>query len=163
MPTLILEDGTASSASANTYVEVADVDTFCENRGLTAWASLSTANKEEAILRAMDYIESLYFKGSKSDPENPLVWPRYMDYETGIDEDEIPKRLKYAVCQAAYEESQSPGELQGNYDDNVKREKIDVIETEYFSAKPSQKVFTKISGFLTGLVVPKGMADVKRV
>lgn len=174
MPTLILEDGTAASASANTYVEVTDVDTYCSNRGLTAWASLSTDDKETAILRAMDYIETFDFKGEKSDFENPLEWPRYGVYAEYFDitllpadalayYQEIPKQIKYAVCQAAYEESQSEGCLQESSTSNIKREKIDVLETEYFSDKPSVTVFRRIEGFVSKFIKSKVVVKVKRV
>lgn len=173
MPTLVLEDGTGASASANTYVEVTDVDTYCINRGLTDWATLSTTDRETAILRGMDYIETQDFRGVRMVFSQPLEWPRYGVYseygdlsllpsESLVYYQEIPKLLKNAVCQAAYEESQSAGCLLESVTDNIKREKIDVIETEYFDNKPSTTVYRVIEGHLKTLLKPKGMAKVKR-
>ena len=48
--------------------------------------------------------------------------------------------------------------------ENVKKEKIDVIETEYFEHKtPVATVFTVIAEYLKGLVENKGTVNVVRV
>lgn len=170
MPTLIIEDGTMASASANSYVTVAEVNTFCENYGLSDWAALATTDKETAIFRGMAYVETFDFKGEKMKYDNPLEWPRYgiydeRDIEPSLDlvyYKEIPKGLKNAVCRAAYEESADAGVLQKVLATNVKREKIDVIEYEYFSASPSVNVYTAIQGFLKGLLRDVNVATIKR-
>jgi len=149
MPEIIVEDGTAASASANSYITVDEVDTYCDDMGYSAWASLATTDKQTAILRAMVFIESLHFKGEKEDYDNPLEWPRFGTY---YDDDEIPKPLKRGVCHAAYEESLSPDCLLPTSDDNIKSEKIDVIEVEYFTSRPSDKVFTKILALLSPII-----------
>ena len=169
MPTLIIEDGTASSASANSYVTVAEVTTFCENYGLSAWASATTTDQITAVFRGMAYVETFNFKGEKYSYDDPLEWPR-----TGVYDDinlepeyeeyyqEIPNGLKYAVCRAAYEELVSPGVLQSSVSGNVKREKIDVLELEYFDSKPSLTVYRTIEGFLKGLLNSSNTARVLR-
>lgn len=136
MPTLHVEDGTASTSSNNTYVSVADVDTYCENHGLTAWAEETTYDKQTAILRGMSYVESKRFSGQKSNNTNPLKWPRENAYDEdglALDGDEIPNGIKYAVCRAAYEESQDSGCLQPNLERSsfTLREKVDVIDITY--------------------------------
>ena len=175
MPTLVLEEGDATVASANTYVEVTDVDTFCDNIGLTAWSTLSTTDKETAILRGMDYVETFSFKGIKMSWEDPLEWPRYGVWDNsyyGSMEDwsseelafyqEIPAGVKKAVCRAAYEESQSVGCLQSSVTSNIRREKIDVIETEYFANEPSITVYRTIEGYLKDLLNNSNIAVVRR-
>ena len=157
---IIVEDGTGSDETANSYIDAAYVDSYCSNLGLTSWASLATTAKENAILRGMDYIESLSFKGAKYDYTNPLKWPRGgATDEDGyaIDIDEIPNNLKKALARAAYEESVSTGVLQPTGKNNIKREVIaGAIETEYFGAGPSQKVFSVILGYLSGLLSAGG-------
>lgn len=172
MPTLIIEDGTASSQSANSYVTVDEVDTFCENYGLDSWATLSTTDKETAIFRGMAYVEAEFdFKGEKYSYDDPLEWPRVGIYEDVniypttdlLYYQEIPKGVKNAVCRAAYEESVSPGILQANLTSNIRREKIDVIEVEYFGTEPSRTIYSAIAGFLKGLLKSANMASIKRV
>jgi hypothetical protein len=169
--TLIIEDGTAATMSANSYITVAEVDAFCVDHGLSSWASLSNTEKITAILRGMAFVESEFdFKGVKMSYDNPLEWPRFGIYEeAGVNpsEDliyyqEIPKGLKKAVCRAAYEESASPGILQADITSNIKREKIDVIEIEYTGLQPSKTVYRTIEGFLKGLLKNKTTANVLR-
>ena len=169
--TLIIEDGTVSSASANSYITVAEATTFCEQYGLDSWKDLSIADKTTAILRGMAYVESEFdFKGEKLSYDDPLEWPRYGIYEDeSIDPSldllwykEIPKGLKNAVCRAAYEESVDPGVLQANLVSNIKSERVDVIATEYFSSTPSRTVYRVIEGFLKGLLRNDNTANVKR-
>jgi hypothetical protein len=137
---IIVEDGTLV-ANANSYVTVAEVDTYCENRGLTSWDSLGDEIKEASLLRGMDFIETKPFKGGKSFFDNPLEWPRVNWYQpTNVSaydiidyEGVIPLGLKLAVCRAAYEESLVAGCLQEgtSRDDFITRKKIDVLEVEY--------------------------------
>jgi len=171
MPTLIIEDGTAATASANSYVTVAEVTTFCSDNGLTAWATLASNTLYiQAIIRGCAFVDSEYnFKGEKYSYDDPLEWPRvgvYDDINLNPEDEEffqeIPKGLKKACCRAAYEESVSPGGLQSNLVSNVKREKIDVIETEYFANQASRTIYRSIEGFLKGLLVNKNMANLLR-
>jgi hypothetical protein len=169
--TLTVEDGSATVASANSYIELTFADSFCENLGLTAWASAATDTRSSAILRGMAYLDSLNFRGAKEDYDNPLEWPRsgvVDDDGYAIDYDEIPAKLMKATAQAAYEEILSPGALQSTISGGVKREKIDVLEIEYFaSSSGSEKVFTALNGYLRGLLdtgeVSGSMVEVFRV
>jgi len=155
---LIVEDGSGVE-SANTYVATADIDTYCSDLGLTAWAAGTTPEKEAANLRAMQYIESLSYKGIKSNSDYSLKFPRYDIWtEDGylIDSDEIPNDLKKAVCRAAYEEIVSLGILQSNLtrSDFTKREKVSSIEMEYDKFH-YETVFRTIKGLLKDLVESK--------
>jgi hypothetical protein len=171
-PVLIIEDGTAASASANSYVTVAEVTAFCNNYGLTEWAtSASNTLYVQAIIRATAFVDSEYeFKGVKYEYDDPLEWPRVGVYdEQGIDPSleefyqEIPAGLKNACCRAAYEELKVPGTLQTSLTSNVKREKIDVIETEYFANRPSKTIYRSIEGFIKRFLANPNMAKVLRV
>lgn len=170
MAELILEDGTLSTPSANTYATASVVSAFCAARGLT-FATGATA--VGAILRAMAYIESFDFKGVKSEgPESnivqPLKWPRSGAYDEdgyALDDDYIPPNLVNALSYAAYLEVQNVGVFGSALSSNIKREKVDVLETEYFTPSPSQKEYPVIMGYLKGLIkgAGGGMAKVLRV
>lgn len=93
----VVEDGTGL-ANANSYVSVADADAYFADRGITAWTGSSTV-KEQALIRATDFIETVYgrrFRGSVVTDTQALSFPRYI---TG--EDEIPSDLKKATCEYA--------------------------------------------------------------
>ena len=105
MPTLIVEDGTKVS-NANTYVDLAYLETYASNRGLTL--PTLQADKEIFLLRAMDYLESRRndFQGVKTHDDQFLQWPRTnvsIDCKAvGIDL--IPEELKKAQCQLVVEQ-----------------------------------------------------------
>jgi hypothetical protein len=90
----------------------------------------------------MDYLESLNFRGSPTDPDNQvLAWPRYgvtFDGRT-IARDVIPNRLKNAQAQLAIEQANGisifASTNTGTGEAFVKREKVDVIETEFATPK----------------------------
>jgi hypothetical protein len=152
---LIVEDGSIVTG-ANTYASLSYVDTFCSDLGLASWAALGTTSRESAILRGMAYIESLSFKGVKSDADQPLKWPRDGVYDEdgyAIEDDAIPANLLRAVSRAAYEEGISPGATQPTRETGIKREKVDVIEVEYFTHSGNvTKAFEAINGYLAGLL-----------
>ena len=96
------------------YVGLSYINRYCAKMGYTAWDSITDTAKREAILRAMNYIESRCFKGIKYSEDQDLQFPRsgviYQGYELAIDM--IPDKLKRAVAEAAYLESQTAGVLQ---------------------------------------------------
>lgn len=181
MSILIIEDGSLSTPSANSYIALTEADSFCSDMGYSGWATLATASRESAILRGMVYIDSLDYKGHKTYYTNPLSWPRIgvygdvqhdfnypEDYEYWGDlaQNEIPKALKRGVCQAAYEEAIAPGILLPTFSSNVRRERVDVIETEYFapSGADNAAVFSKILALLGDILnASTGFAKVLRI
>ena len=154
---LIIEDGSLSTPSANTYATANYVTTYCSNLGLSEWGEGYTETWETAILRAMAYIESRNFKGIKADyDENVLKWPRAGVYDEdgyAIDDDEIPENLKRALARAAYEEYIDPGVLQRNLtrDDFTTSESVGPISMSYQQGKAST-IFRAIDAYLEGLV-----------
>jgi len=162
MSLIILEDGSGVDNS-NSYVLVKDVDLFCAKLGLSEWNKAGEKEKEEAIFRAMDYIESLSFRGYKvyplsSYPLRHLKFPRYEIYtEDGdcLDYSVIPFELKNAVSRAAYEELIDSGCLKINTasDSFTRKEKIGSIEIEYSPAE-SYTVFQYLNDYLKNLISP---------
>lgn len=150
---LIVEDG-SGVAGANSYVSVADAQAWVAARGLTFTGADSVV--EQRLLTAMDLVESYraQYQGSKTDSAQALQWPRTGVYVDGaaLAEDAIPKELVGALVQLAYD-SQSE-DLQPNVGQQLTaREKIDVIEVQYFSPaeKKSSPTFTKALAFLQPL------------
>lgn len=73
----VVEDGTAK-ADANSYVTIADADSYFADRGNTAWTG-ADAVKQAALVKATDYIEGRFgqrFIGSKKTTTQALAWPR---------------------------------------------------------------------------------------
>jgi hypothetical protein len=57
--TLTVEDGTGK-ADAESYISVADADTYFTARNNATWAALSTSDKEAALRKATDYMLQAY-------------------------------------------------------------------------------------------------------
>lgn len=103
---LIVEDGTGYSDSES-YISVEDADTYHANRANALWAAASTPQKEAALRKATQYLDSVYdakWRGSKNEYYNALSWPRsgaFDDEGFLIPSDEIPIRLQYATAELA--------------------------------------------------------------
>lgn len=103
---LTVENGTGLE-TANSYVSVEYVNTYHSDRGNNLWAG-SDAKKEQAIIRATDYIEKRFatrFRGTKQSRRQALSWPRFNAIDNSgflfSEEDNIPRKLKMAVAEYA--------------------------------------------------------------
>jgi len=166
MATWIVETG-ASLASSNTYLSLASITSWCNERGLTAWASAATTAQESALFNAMDFIEAYEFKGIKTALTQTLKWPRddcYDEDQFLIAWNTIPQRVKNALCQACYEEIVSPKCLQPNLSssDYVTEKTIDVLSWKY-SRVISGTVFQKIEEYLKPFLVSSKLSSTSMV
>ncbi len=158
---IIVEDGSGVE-NANSYVSALDVDGYCSNMHYVDWNTPDDSDKVAgSILRAMRYIETNAFIGTKSQTVNDLEWPRKEAYDRNgilIDDDSIPLKIKDAVCEAAYQENVSDWSLQPNISaGNMKKEEYGSVSFEYFESQNTQKpVFPSITGILRGYVQSSG-------
>lgn len=95
-----VEDG-SGVPGANSYCSVAFADEYHEiDIHSSEWANASEGNKQKALSWATFYLDREFrFKGEKTDPDNPLEWPR-----TGAPDhlsDEIPLDLLRATAELA--------------------------------------------------------------
>lgn len=101
---ITVEDGT-NVTDANSYATVAEVDAYFEMRDNSSWTG-SLREKEAAIIKATDYIDSKYrtrWLGTMYSSTQALMWPRSSVYIEGTlwEESTIPTQLIFAVCEAA--------------------------------------------------------------
>lgn len=118
-----------------------------------------------ALVRASAYIDGRYgakFPGTPAGGyAQELAWPRTGATTRegfGVPADVVPPSIERATYEAAFRELASPGSLAPDYvaAQAVKREKVDVIETEYAvsgSATDVTPVVGIIDGILAGLLV----------
>lgn len=141
----IVEDGTGVSG-ANSYATTATADTYLGDRGYTAWAGYTTAQKQARLINATQYVDNAYkWPGVKQDTANALNWPRSGAYDaegTGIDNDTIPQALKDAVCLAALESSLVETLDRGGA---VQSETVAVISKTYFASASPGKTFPQVT------------------
>lgn len=174
---LTVEDGT-QVAAAESYVSAADCTTYHTNNGNAAWTG-TDAVKEAALRKACRYLDGEYrkrWKGQKVYPTTQaLEWPRagvmvldepidlgVSDIYYGVLEiTTIPQRLKDAQCELAL--LVLAGELAPAVDGSIRREKIDVLETEYApGVRPGKKLYPVVDQLLSDYLKPSGSSDALR-
>jgi hypothetical protein len=101
---------TAGSASANSYVTLAEAESYFESRlNVTAWSAATTDTKNRAIVQATRHLDStLDWVGERSSTSQALAWPRTgvltRDEDDYLDDATIPQVLKDATCEQALAE-----------------------------------------------------------
>jgi len=152
MATLIVEDG-SDVAGANTYVDIAYVDTYALDRGLSMWTGTAD-EKNAAILNSMTYMEQQPYKGYPSTSTQSLVWPRFgvtvNSWE--ISSDVIPSQLTKAQAEAAIRSLTAPLSPDLKRGGAIKKRKVDVIETEYFAGASNATTYPVINQLLAPLL-----------
>ena len=151
----------AGSATGESYASVSDVDTFQSNRGVTLWATLSTAEKEQALRRATQYMEQMYrlrWVGRRFLSAQSLSWPRIdarrADYPDNFGTDEIPTEVVSACCELAFKAAF--GDLSPDVSRMTRREKVDVIEVEYEPGAAAFVRYRSIDNLLAPLLSAAG-------
>lgn len=161
---------TPGSATADSFVSLADCDTYCEAHGLTDWTSVADSPaepKEAALRRATAFLSSAFtWKGSRTDGRSQaLAWPR-TDVEDAegetVAEDAIPVEIVQATCMIAAKELASPGYMSPAVvlADRVKRERVGPIEVEYMGGamtpEASRPILTLVEDMVSGLLATGG-------
>lgn len=144
---------TVGSASANSFVTLEEYAAHMESRlNASAFGAAELEKKKASLLEAARELQVLPYIGSRVDTTQALPWPRKYAVNpdapepTAIDglffddagesyyaEDVIPDRIKRAQIELAFEFLRAGttdiASLERGLD--VKRRKVDVIETEY--------------------------------
>lgn len=130
----VVETG-AGLSNSNSYATVAAADEYVTDRGITGWTSLTSTVKQQALIKATDYLEATYrdaWKGDRVTETQALSWPRMSVYVDNflMDANVVPKPVINACIEMALK-SAAGETLIADQSQRVKREKVDVIEVEY--------------------------------
>ena len=160
--TIIVEDGSVVTG-ANSYVTLAEADSFHENLGNLTWVNTaSDDDKEAALIRAAQYLQQkwrLQWKGSRVEAFQSMDWPRrgvdvpdffdpffrqvnvplqFQD-TVFIGEDVVPQEVKDAQMLLAVAVIDASGDLssqfQPSYGRKTKKEKVGSLEVEYMTSQ----------------------------
>ncbi len=169
--TITVETG-AGITGANSFVSLADFQAYHAARG-NVLTSYTDEQQKAALVKAGDYLNGLAWRGRKTAQANPMCWPRCEDQiyaEVGfqnitttvgiIDQDgftistaSVPTQVINAQCEAAFlnlgGETLQPTLKRGG---QVKRKKVDVIETEYFAGASPTSRYLVVDALLKGLL-----------
>lgn len=173
---LVAEDGTCVPG-ANSYMTLEDAVKYQTERGRTEWLALDDSGRAASIIRATQYVDSLYvWKGRRKYREQELAFPRVMLLDLdGFPVEGIPRQVKQAVLEAAYYGRKAElFSVRSSEDGVVKRDrkKVDVIETEveYFNRDEAEvdyiSKYAALDSILRGLYLPrdwKGSVNTKAV
>ena len=151
--TLIVETGTGASNS-EAYCSVDTATNYHAIRGNSTWALLTTAQMEEALRRATDYIEQRYamsWQGWRVSSSQALAWPRSGVVYDGVSVSNsiIPQSLINATAELALRAA--AGELEEDLTRGVLREKVGALEVEYDAKSPERKRYIAVENMLKPL------------
>lgn len=154
---LVVETGQGLNNSES-YVSVASADTRLAALGLTNWATITTAEKEQALRRSTNYLEQSYrarWKGNRHTVAQALAWPRngvVVDDFITVASNVVPPEVVNACADLAFKAA--AGDLNADLDRAVIREKVGPLETEYSAHSPQSVRYRVIdmtlAPFLTG-------------
>jgi hypothetical protein len=160
--TLIVETG-EKLADANSYVSLAEADTYHTNYGNLDWPGADSAeDKKQALILATQSVDSLYGPRYLSFvyPESPqaLLFPRAYFYDNNgriVPENTIPVCLKNAVCELALLHMNGvdifpvPASTKFIKSESVKAGSVEIAH-EYFKAQETAtyESFDKVEVFL---------------
>lgn len=133
----------------------------------TDWAfaaghALPSDDYQAARQRGSDYIDAQYgdrFTGTPAGGvDQERAWPRTgaTAYGQALTDSLIPQRVIHASYHAALIELRKPGSLSVLIDPSkrVKRQKVDVIEREFFEPSETGSSLAPVSSIIEGLLAP---------
>ena len=124
---------TAGSATANSYITLADAETYFESRiGITDWTAAITATKNIILVNATRLLDqSFSWDGDKATTTQALRFPRDYSYNCDgelQDNDTIPREITNATCEMALFLLDNTGQSTTN---EFKSAKVGSLEVEY--------------------------------
>lgn len=170
---LIVEDGSCVP-SANSYVSLDFADSYMRNAGHSDWEKKTENERKSYLINATSYIDRTYtkvgWKGQKKfHRRQALCFPRVELFDKDGDEVlGIPDELKKAVCEAAFIATTTSLFAIKDSSGSIKRQKVDVLEVEYYSESDSSgdyiSRFTVLDSLLSDFYKSKNDRNrVKRV
>ena len=131
------------------YVTTAELTAYAEARGVTL-----EQNESALLTRALDWLELQPFAGSKTDPDQPLEWPR-----VGVPvvaSSTVPAKIKTAqlVCALIYNEGGDPLAAIGP---RVTQETVvGAVSVSYSDNGPLTTLYPQLTALLKGYTASMG-------
>lgn len=143
---LIVENGTGL-ATAESYASVAQASARMTALGNDTWATITTAQMEEALRRATAYMVQAYrnrWAGTRLLRAQALDWPRYGVSTDGftIESTIVPTEVVNACIDLALKAA--AGDLNADLTRAIIREKVGPLETEYSAHGAEQTRYRSI-------------------
>lgn len=152
--TLTVEDGTGLE-TAESYLSVADADTYHADRNNTAWTDYSTAEKEAALRKATQYIDGRWggrFPGAQLTDTQALCWPR----DPNDWPDVLPKPLIHSCAELALRAAAE--DLMPDLDRGgaVQSQSVGPLSVSYFEGAAPGKTYPWVDRLMARLIGSTG-------
>lgn len=149
-------DSTSGGASAESYLSVADADTYWSNRADATWAAADTADKEAALRKATQYLDATYiWPGVIAATSQALGWPRL--YVTDHEEREIngiPTLIEQAAAELAKLALSAPL-LAVESRSDIEHIRADTVEVTFKAGGRAQKTYALVDRLLAPISLRK--------
>lgn len=151
---MIVENGSGIE-NADSYVDIDFADNYFSSRN-PKWAEKTEEEKETALIKATDYINSLYkWHGKKKTQEQALAFPRICLVDSdGYKVEGIPLNVKKAVCVVAMEQGNGTlFETEERKGDIASESVSGAVSVSYFAGtkKENQSGLQEVNSLLRGL------------
>lgn len=151
------------TVGTNSYVSIADADSYFASINNTTWAEKSDSEKEYALVKACNYIEAKYagnWEGYISSVNQALSWPRSGIYDPEgrtIESDEYPFQVKRAQCELALKTFTEDifADLDAR-EDAIVEKKVDAITTKWAQGATPQKTYVYVDMLLRPFLMRTG-------
>ena len=132
-------NATLSSASANSYVTLAEADAYFETvPDSTTWDNKTDDQKNRSLIAATRWIDSFVYYGDRCDDGQALKFPRNNYQVDGVELacSKIPNNIKYAQYELSRALANDTDAMTGNTgtDGNFSEVKLGDIEVKYNTA-----------------------------
>ena len=127
---------TLSSATANSYVTLAEANTYFETvPDSSTWTNKTDDQKNRSLIAATRWIDSFIFYGDRCDNGQALKFPRnnYQVDDVELSCTTIPNNIKYAQYELARALANETDAMTGNTgtDGNIEEVKLGDIQVKY--------------------------------
>lgn len=139
--------------NVNSYATVDTADTyFADSLRSADWSALTASTQSAALIEATRYLDRLKWKGTKTDENQSLEFPR--DGETVVVNEIIEATYEIAIRLA-----QDPtliDSIQDQTGTNIKRVKADSVEVEFFGSSTGSPLFAWVQSLVGDLLAGGG-------
>ena len=138
----------------DSYLDLMEADAYWANRNNRTWEIANPADKEKALRAATQYLDATYqWIGELADPTQRLGWPRSWAYDgEGRLLQGVPVKVRQAASELALAALEDPLLAVESRGGDVRREKVGVLEVEYFDGAPGGRSFPLVDRLLADLV-----------
>lgn len=154
---IVVETG-AIVAGANSYISRANATTYHSEHNNTAWAALSSAQMDAALLYAAQWLDGRYaWPGTVVDDEQAMAWPRMGAYDNELRRilsTTVPQPVIDAQCEFALAHASTALNTPADRGGAVDYAKVDDIAVSFAAGAPNGRTYDYIDRIVKKVAYP---------